>query len=481
MGAAGRPSRRSSRGPSRGPSVGAAVAAGDVTTAAAGADALRAGGSAADAAVTAMLAACAAETVMTGLSGGGFATYWDAADRTATTVDFFVAVPGIGLHRPVAPMTEVEVVFGGSQRMEYWAGAATVAVPGLPAGMAEVHRRWGRLPWREVVEPGRRLAAEGASISAEQAFVLRDVSAAMLLGPEGQQAYAPHGRLIEGGEPLHHAGLGDTFGALQEEGPTAFYGGEVGCALAALVAERGGRLTRADLDAYAARVAPARSVGFAGHHVLGRTDLLDLLGTLARLPALVGKMSVPERVLAWVRVLLGEDVRGGTTNVAVVAPDGDACVVTTSLGLGSGDWVGGMHLNSMLGEGELMLGAHPPGSRVDSMMCPLVAVDEARSLALAAGAAGGSRIRSGLVQTLTGVLAEGLSPRAAVDRPRVNPVPQLVHAEPGVPEEALAALHAEGWHVQRWQERAAYFGGVSMVGRGGAAADPRRGGATVEL
>ena len=458
----------------------AAVAAGDVATASAGADALRAGGSAADAAVAAMLAACAAETVMTGLSGGGFATHWDAARRVATTVDFFVAVPGIGLDRPLAPMAEVEVIFGGSQRMEYWAGAATVAVPGLPAGMAELHRRWGRLPWPAVVEPARRLAADGVSISAEQAFVLRDVSAAMLFGAEGREAYARHGRLIEGGEPLHHTGLGDTFGALQEEGAAAFYSGEVGQAVVALVAERGGRLTQPDLDAYAVQVAPARSVDFAGHRVLGRTDLLDLLGTLERLPRLIGEVSAADRVRAWVGALMGEDVRGCTTNVTVVAPDGDACVVTTSLGLGSGDWVRGLHLNSMLGEGELMRGAHPPGSRVDSMMCPLVAVD-GDGLALAAGAAGGSRIRSGLVQTVTGVLAEGLAPRDAVDRPRVNPVPGLVHAEPGVPEDALEALGGDGWHVQRWRERAAYFGGVSMVGRGGAAADPRRGGAIAVL
>jgi gamma-glutamyltranspeptidase/glutathione hydrolase len=457
----------------------AAVAAGDVATAAAGAQTLHAGGTAADAAVAAMLAACAAETVMTGLSGGGFATYWDPVVGAATTVDFFVAVPGIGLDRPVAPMEEIEVVFG-TQRLEYWAGAATVAVHGVPAGLEEVHRRWGRLPWRDVVEPARLLAADGTSISVEQAYVLRDVSAAMLIGEEGRSAYARHGRLIEGGELLHHAGLGDTFGILQKEGAAAFYTGSVADDVVGLVAERGGRLTAADLAAYDVEVAPAREVDFAGHRVHARTDLLDLLGTLAHLPDDIGRCPPAQRMLAWVGALMGEDVRGHTTNVAVVGPAGDACVVTTSLGLGSGEWVEGMHLNSMLGEGELMLGAHPPGSRVDSMMCPLVAVDGA-GLALAAGAAGGSRIRSALVQVLTGVLAEGLAPVDAVQRPRVNPVPGIVHAEPGVPEEELTAAAAAGLHVERWRSRAAYFGGVSLVGRGGPAADPRRGGATVTL
>ena len=132
----------------------------------------------------------------------------------------------------------------------------------------------------------------------------------------------------------------------------------------------------------------------------------------------------------------------------------------------------------MLGEGELMRGSHPPGSRVDSMMCPVVATD-AVGLALAAGAAGGSRIRSEMVQVLTSVLAEGLTPAEAVERARINPVPGLVHAEPGAPEPALEALELAGLRVERWESQAAYFGGVSVVGRHGIAADPRRAGAAV--
>lgn len=80
--------------------VTAGVAAGHPATVEAGISILDAGGNAADAAVAATLAACAAETIMTGMGGGGFATHFDAATRRVTCLDFFVAVPGLDPRRP---------------------------------------------------------------------------------------------------------------------------------------------------------------------------------------------------------------------------------------------------------------------------------------------------------------------------------------------------------------------------------------------
>ena len=167
-----------------------------------------------------------------------------------------------------------------------------------------------------------------------------------------------------------------------------------------------------------------------------------------------------------------------TTNLVTVDADGNACVLTTSLGLGSGDWLPGLdlHLNSMLGEVDLLLGPLEPGDRMASMMAPSVVLDDA-GLVLALGAAGGTRLRSALVAVAAGILDEGLEPQQAVDRGRVHPAGELVNAEPGVDEAGLALLEAAGRAVRRWPERHHYFGGVSAVGRAGAAADPRRSGA----
>jgi gamma-glutamyltranspeptidase/glutathione hydrolase len=153
-------------------------------------------------------------------------------------------------------------------------------------------------------------------------------------------------------------------------------------------------------------------------------------------------------------------------------------VLTTSLGLGSGDWLPGLdlHLNSMLGEVDLLLGPLEPGSRMASMMAPSVVLDDA-GLVLALGAAGGTRLRSALLAVAAGILDEGLEPQDAVDRDRLHPAGELVNAEPGVDDEGLALLAAAGRTVRRWPERHHYFGGVSALGRNGAAADPRRSGA----
>lgn len=462
---------------------GPVVAAADVATAAVGAGVLSDGGAAADAAVAAALAACAAETIYTGLAGGGFAVHWDAGSQEATLLDFFVAVPGRGLDRAVSPMTAIRVSFGTAP-LEYHVGPATVAVPGNPRGLHETHRRFGRLPWSRVVEPAHRLARDGVSLSAQKALGLAVMREAMCFGEEGRAAYAPRGRLLEAGERLWHPGLAAAFAVLRDEGPEPFYAGEIGARMVAMVAGGGGALTHEDLRVYRPEVHRARRVRFAGAVLHGRTDLLDLMGTVTRLPTDIGAMSDVERARAWVRALLEprHAPGAGTSNVCAVDADGNGCVVTTSLGLGSGDWVPGygLHLNSMMGEGELMAAGAAVGTRVPSMMAPVVASD-ADGLLAAAGAAGGSRIRSSMLQVLTGVLAEGRPPEQTVTRPRLHPVAEsdtvLVHCEPGLPTTVLDALRADGLTVSEWDATSAYFGGVGVVTRRGAAADPRRDGA----
>jgi len=163
--------------------------------------------------------------------------------------------------------------------------------------------------------------------------------------------------------------------------------------------------------------------------------------------------------------------------VTVADADGSACVVTTSLGLGTGDFLPGydLHLNSMLGEVDLHRVPLEPGSRMESMMAPSIALDE-DGVALAIGSAGGTRLRTALVGVTAGILDEGLEPVEAVSRPRFHPVGQLINAEPGVDEEALNRLERTGRSVRRWPSQHHYFGGVSAIGRRGAAGDPRRSG-----
>jgi gamma-glutamyltranspeptidase / glutathione hydrolase len=459
--------------------VAPAIAAGHPATAAAGAEILAEGGTAADAAVAAALASCVAETVMTGLLGGGHAIHFDAGTGRARLLDCFCAVPGLGAERREPELLHLDVPFG-AELVHYAVGPASCAVPGVPAGLEELRRAHGRLPWARLVEPALRLARVGVPMPPAHASCLEMLAPVMTLR-EGGRMYAPGGTLLAAGDRLDQPGLVAALESLAAEGAAGAYRGTIGESLLALSHERGGLLTRADLDAYEARWSEPVETPWAGCRFLSRGGLSGVPAAVARLPRLHG-LSPADRVLALLGAL--EDAPGPgthTTNLVTVDAAGNACVVTTSLGLGSGDWLPGLdvHLNSMLGEVDLLRGPLEPGLRMQSMMAPSIALD-GDGLALAIGAAGGTRLRTALVGVAAAILDEGLPAQEAVDRPRAHPAGEVVHVEPGVPEEALAQVEASGRAVRRWPDRHHYFGGVSAVGRRGAAADPRRSGAVLE-
>ena len=449
------------------------IAAGNPATAAAGAEILGAGGNAADAAVAASLASCVAETVMTGLLGGGFAIYWDAASRTARNLDCFCAVPsGEG-----AELVELEVPFG-EELVHYAIGAASFAVPGVPAGLGALHTEFGRLPWRQVFEPALRLARVGVPMTPAQASCLAMLAPVMTMDA-GARIYAPRDTLLQAGELLRQPGIEKALALLASEGAASAYTGSLAQSILSLMRGRGGAVSADDLAAYVARWSDPVDVEYAGSTLLTRGGLAGLPELLPVLPVLRG-LSETERVLALLPVLEATGAETHTTNVSVVDTEGNACVITTSLGLGSGDFLPGLdlHLNSMLGEVDLIVGDLVPGERMSSMMAPTLAFDDG-GLALALGAAGGTRLRTALALVLAGVLDEGLAPQAAVDRPRFHVTGTVVNAEGGVDEAALDQLEADGRAVRRWPGLHHYFGGVSAIGRDGAAADPRRSGAFV--
>lgn len=457
----------------------AAIAAGHPATAAAGVEILQAGGSAADAAVAASLVSCVAETVMTGLLGGGHAIYYDAASGHARNLDFFVAMPGLGAERRDVGLLELEVPFG-AELVHYAVGIASCAVPGVPAGLAELWRNHGRLEWPRLVEPALERARVGVEMPPAHAACLAMLAPVMTMN-EGARIYAPHGALLATGDRLDQPGLVRALELMAEEGADSFYRGTIAHALLELMAQRGGVVTRDDLAAYGARWDEPVEVEYAGSRVCTRGDLSGVPETLPRLPPLAALSGV-ERVVALANALVGFDGEGDTTNLATRDDEGNVCVLTTSLGLGSGDFVPGLdlHLNSMLGEADLIRGELAPGERMGSMMAPTLVFDgdgDRAGVALAIGAAGGTRLRGALIQVAAAVLDERVGLQAAVDRPRLHSTPGRVQLEPGFGEAAVAALAAAGFEPRVWPARHHFFGGVSALTQNDAAADPRRSGA----
>jgi gamma-glutamyltranspeptidase/glutathione hydrolase len=486
------------------------VAAGHPLTAAAGADVLRAGGNAVDAALAAMLTSFVAEPLLTGLGAGGYMLV-AAPAREPVLLDFFVAAPGRGadLERR-APLVPVDVSFGDAVQV-FNIGASSCGVYGTPAGICAASERFGTVPLAELAAPAAALARDGVTVNAEQAYVYEILVPILSSTAEARELLMPEGRLPRAGDVTHDPALADALERLGAEGAAPFYEGDIGTAISDRVCALGGTLTREDLAAYRAEPREPVRVRYRGRDVLtnpppsaGGTLLAYALALLERGPerpdslALVRAMErvQDERTPAFLTGLaepgfLGRFMAsrlGSTTHISVLDGDGWACSVTCTNGEGSGIVVPGtgVHVNNMMGEQDLSpLGffTHPPGRRLPSMMAPTVVLGTDGAPELALGSAGSNRIRSALLQVIVNVLDRGMDAAEAVNAPRLHYEDGLVYAEPGID---ASAIEAAGYRMAWFRDRNLFFGGCQAVERdpetgaldGGG--DPRRGGAVVD-
>ena len=222
-----------------------AIAGGHTLTAEAGAAVLEAGGNAVDACIAASFASWVCESPLTGPGGGGFMLVHLAADRRTRVIDSYVAVPsGTG-----AEMEAIDVDFSGSSTQAFRIGPASVAVPGALAGLEEAHRRFGTLPWAELIAPAIALARDGVEIAPAQAYLHAILDVILRHTEEGR-------RLFGGDAPLAAADrlvqpeLADVLGVFAEEGAAALYAGDVGREVARYLEDNGGGVTLADLTDY---------------------------------------------------------------------------------------------------------------------------------------------------------------------------------------------------------------------------------------
>ncbi|MDQ2760062.1 MAG: gamma-glutamyltransferase [Actinomycetota bacterium] len=494
--------------PSRPPSELGVVAAGHPVSARVGADVLREGGNAVDAALGAMLASFVVEPLLTGLGAGGYMLVV-APDRAPVLLDFFVAAPNPGAEDAArAQLLPISVSFGDAIQV-FNIGVASVGTYGMPAGLCEAAARFGRIPLSDLVQPAARLARVGTELNPEQAYMVEILAAIVTSTPECAALFAPQGELLRAGEKIRQPELADALERLGAEGAAPFYSGEIGSAIVDWVSARGGMLTASDLHGYAVvDRAPVRAT-YRGREILTNPPpsaggiliarALALLAVQDRAPGVEQIVAVMERTqrertpefLAglddprFVARFLGGGPLGSTTHIAVLDRDGWACSVTCSNGSSSGVVVPGtgVHLNNMLGEQDLNpLGfhRHPPGRRLPSMMAPTVVMRDGGP-ELVVGSAGSNRIRSAILQTIVRVLDDGLPAGDAVRAPRIHYEDGIVYAEPGVDTRTLAGA---GWPISRFRELNLFFGGVQAAAREADGAfsgggDPRRGGAAV--
>lgn len=465
------------------------VAAGHPLSAEAGAQVLREGGNAVDAAVCAALASFAVESPLTGFGAGGFMMVHDAGETVL--LDFFVAAPGCGGAERGAELVPVQVHFDVETVQTFYVGPVSCGVPGTAAGLEQALRRFGTMPLAELAKPGVHLAREGAPVNAEQAHILDILEPihARLAGT--RELYAPNGKTLQEGDLFCFSELAEALERFGAEGAGPFCRGEIADSLSAHVIEHGGTLGPDDFAGYEVIEREPIRASFRGTEVLtnpppssGGTLIAYCLGLLER----AGESSGPEQLVAAMEAANAArgDLLGSTTHISTLDGSGMCANVTCSNGSGSGVLVPGtgVILNNMLGEEDLNpLGFHAiaPGRRVTSMMAPTVVLRDGE-IELGLGSAGSNRIRSAILQTIVRAIEQGVGAGEAVRAPRLHFEDGVVQAEPGIDEDALARIEARGTPVLRRPEINLFFGGTQAVarergsGRLSGGGDPRRGG-----
>ena len=501
------------------------VAAANPLAAEAGAQVLKRGGSAVDAAVAVQLVLGLVEPESSGIGGGAFLLHWSESERKLRTYDGRETAPASArpdrFLREGKPLPFLEAAVGGR----------SVGVPGVLRMLEAAHARHGRLPWHELFVSAIRIAEEGFPLSPKLHAALERESF-LPKDPAARQLY--YGRPV--GSKIVNRAYADTLRAIARGGARMFYEGDIAkdMALAVRTHANAGDLTEQDLAGYRALereavCGPYRQWRLCsmGPPSSGGVAVLQMLGLLertafARAPpesvaalhlfAEAGKLAYADRArylgdpdsvpvptkrlldpgyLDKRARLIGEramalappgDAESGTSHFSIVDARGDIVAMTTTIesGFGSRIMVRGFLLNNQLTDFDFAPGGPNSvagGKRPRSSMAPSIVFDRNEPL-LAIGSPGGSMIINYVAKALVGVLDWGLPVQAAIDLPNYGSRNGPTLIEQGSRYEKLAApLTDLGHQVDRIPLASGLHGIERVPGGWRGGADPRREGA----
>jgi gamma-glutamyltranspeptidase / glutathione hydrolase len=473
------------------------VAAANPLAVEAGVEVLRRGGTAIDAAIAVQMVLGVVEPQASGIGGGGFLLYYDAASRALTVYDGRETAPS-----GAAPTMFLDADGRPLGFRQAVASGISVGVPGLLAMLELAHREQGRLAWRDLFQPAIEVARQGFDAPPRLAGWL---AKAPFLGAEpGIRAtyFNADGTARKRGERVTNPALAETMALIADQGAPAFYKGAIADEMVERVHRhvRPGTLSASDLAAYQ----PVKRQALCGSYRLwiicgapppssGGLAILQILGLLepfnlqqdapgslraVHLIAEASRLAFADRdryvadpafvsvpvagllsptYLGERRRLMSADhsmgkvgpgvppgyVERGTSHISIVDPLGNAVAFTTTIEapFGAEIMVKGFLLNNELTDfsarpeidGRLIANRVEPGKRPRSSMSPTLIFDRDGRLHAALGSAGGSRIIGDTLQTIVGLLDWNLSMQAAVAQPRVLNMNGATELEEGTP------------------------------------------------
>jgi gamma-glutamyltranspeptidase/glutathione hydrolase len=421
------------------------------TAAAVGADILKAGGTAVDAAVAAALALAALEPWNSGLGGIGFMVVHRAGAGNAEAVDFGPVAPE-ALDPATFPLT-------GATKTELFTwpqvegdrnihGPLAFAIPAAVRGYAAAVERFGRMPWRDLVAPAIGLARAGLPVDWFTTIKVAAAAAGLRLYDESRRVWLPDGLppVCPPERETMNLPLGrlvDTLEHLAAAGPDDFYTGDIARSIAADVSGAGGFLSAEDLAQCRARVMPALAISYrdavlqaapgmtAGPTLASVIERLNS-GRFAAAPDAAYFEALIEALRAAYidRLERAGDVEfsapTSTTHISAIDREGTIAALTTSLlsSFGSRYVLPGSGI--LMNNGVMWFDPRPgrpnsiaPGKRALTNMCPVVAMRDGRPW-FGIGASGGRRILGAVLQMASFVVDFGMDPVSAAHHPRID-------------------------------------------------------------
>jgi gamma-glutamyltranspeptidase/glutathione hydrolase len=244
-----------------------------------GADVLRDGGTAIDAAVATAFALAVTHPTAGNIGGGGFIVYRPATGEPVT-YDF----------REMAPAKSHPTMFMKDGKYDFdihHNSHVSVGVPGTVAGLHLAWKEQGKLPWRRLVQPAIALARDGFPITEGLARSLRDELDEFKKFPASLAQFSRNGQPYEAGEILKQPDLAKTLERIAADGLSGFYEGETAALIEKEMAANGGLITRADLKNYKAERRTPVKGSYRGYEVIsmppissGGTALVQMLNIL---------------------------------------------------------------------------------------------------------------------------------------------------------------------------------------------------------